>query len=303
MKKELKRYSLTEYLGKVERIVKTESDYLKLLETIKNNNRKLSNGRFFGNVVKKYIADEIHIEVHVYNKLTPKMTISDIDKLTSVLNERELIGYFKDKLKTKDNYIPDINIAYFEDKNSKLKNENDVDVRILYLPIIYISDIKYLDIKYIKKCLVYHSDIKDLEFFKSLAYRFETYLLCKDEIEALYESIEKVEYKNANTDLLYYSSKKLLNKLIYERDKDDSLIRLNDGSYQISKRRLRDFGMFIKYYNNSNRNSPLMYNGHLIRDKIILEEYEHRFENAEDLKNEYDELNRWDSESSLKLKK
>ena len=97
MKKELKRYSLTEYLGKVERIVKTESDYLKILETIKNNNRKLSNGRFFGNVIKRYIGDEIHVEVHVYNKLTSKMTIGDIDKLTSTLDENELIGYFKDK--------------------------------------------------------------------------------------------------------------------------------------------------------------------------------------------------------------
>lgn len=303
MKKELKRYSLTEYLGKVERIVKTESDYLKMLETIKNNNRKLSSGRFFGNVIKRYIGDEIHVEVHVYNKLTSKMTIGDIDKLTSTLDENELIGYFKDKLKTKNNYIPDINIAYFEDKDKKLKTENDLDIRILYLPIIYIDDIKYLDINYIKKCLLYHSELKDLDFFKNLAYKFEPYLSCKDEIEALYESIEKVEYKASNTDILYYSSKKLLSKLIYERDKNDSLIRLDDGSYQISKRRLRDFGMFIKYYNNPNKNSPLMYNGNLIKNNVILKEYEHRFEKEEDSKIEYQQLNRWDSENSLKLKK
>ena len=39
MKKELRRYSLVEYLGKVERIVKTESDYLLILESIKKNNK------------------------------------------------------------------------------------------------------------------------------------------------------------------------------------------------------------------------------------------------------------------------
>ena len=171
MKKELRRYSLVEYLGKVERIVKTESDYLLILESIKKNNKKSSSKRFFGNVTKKYIADEIHVEVHVYNRLTPKMTISDIDKLTSSFDERELIGYFGNRLKTKNDYIPDINVAYFEDKNSKLKNENDLDIRILYLPIIYMEDVKYLDIKYIKRCLLYHAESKDLDFFKDLADR------------------------------------------------------------------------------------------------------------------------------------
>ena len=249
MKKELKRYSLVEYLGKVQRVVTNEDDYLNILKSIDSSNRKTSFGKFFGNVTKKYLGGEIFITIHVYNRLTPKMTISDIDKLTSPLNERELIELFKDKLKTKDEYVPDINIAYFEDKNKKLKTENDVDRRILYLPIVYINDIKYLDIKYIKRCLVYHSDNKDIDFFKALAYRFELYLSCMEEIESLYETIEKVEHKNANSDLLYYASLKLLNKLIYERDKNDSLIRLDDGAYQLSKRRLRDFGMFMKYYN------------------------------------------------------
>ena len=89
--------------------------------------------------------------------------------------------------------------------------------------------------------------------------------------------------------------KNLLNKLIYERDKNDSLIRLDDGSYQLSQRRLRDFGMFIKYYNNPNKNSPLEYNGYLIKDKIDREEFEQRCENEEDSRREYLALRRWDS--------
>lgn len=295
MKKELRRYSLVEYLGKVERVVKTESDYMQILESIKKNNKKSSSKRFFGNVTKKYIANEIHVDVHVYNRLTPKITISDIDKLTSSFDERELIGYFSDRLKTKNNYIPDINVAYFEDKDSKLKNKNDLDIRILYLPIIYLEDLKYLDIKYIKRCLLYHAELKDLDFFKDLAYRFETYLSSKDEIEKLYETIEKVEYYGLNTNHLYLEVKNLLNKLIYERDKNDSLIRLDDGSYQISQRRLRDFGMFIKYYNNPIKNSPLEYNGYLIKDKIDREEFEQRCENEEDSRREYLALRRWDS--------
>lgn len=303
MKKELKRYSLVEYLGKVQRVVTNEDDYLNILKSIDSSNRKTSFGKFFGNVTKKYLGGEIFITIHVYNRLTPKMTISDIDKLTSSLNERELIELFKDKLKTKEEYVPDINIAYFEDKNKKLKTENDVDRRILYLPIVYINDIKYLDIKYIKRCLVYHSDNKDIDFFKALAYRFELYISCMEEIESLYEAIEKVEHKNANSDLLYFASLKLLNKLIYERDKNDSLIRLDDGAYQLSKRRLRDFGMFMKYYNCSIKNSPLEYNGHLIKNKIEMQEYEHRFENMEDSFNEYNAYNSWDDGRTFKLKK
>ena len=65
---------------------------------IDSSNRKASFGKFFGNVTKKYLGGEIFITIHVYNRLTPKMTISDIDKLTSSLNERELIELFKDKL-------------------------------------------------------------------------------------------------------------------------------------------------------------------------------------------------------------
>lgn len=303
MKKELKRYSLVEYLGKVQRVVTNEDDYLNILKSIDSSNRKTSFDKFFGNVTKKYLGSEIFITIHVYNRLTPKMTISDIDRLTSSLNERELIELFKDKLKTKEEYTPDINIAYFEDKDKKLKNENDSDRRILYLPIIYIDHIKYLDIKYIKRCLMYHSDNKDINFFKELAYRFELYLSCKEEIESLYEAIEKVEHRGVNSDQLYYAAKKLLNKLIYERDNDGSLIRLKDGSYQLSKRRLRDFGMFIKYYNCSRKNSPLEYNGHLIREKIIKQEFEHRFENMEDSLNEYNAYNSWDEGCTFKLKK
>ncbi len=294
MKKELKRYSLVEYLGKVERVVKTESDYIHILEAIKSSNKKPTSKRFFGNVTKRYIGDEIYVDVYIYNRLTPKMTISDIDKLTSSFNERELIGYFSNKLKTKSNYVPDINIAYFEDKDFKLKKENDLDIRILYLPIIYIDDVKYLDIKYIKRCLLYHAQLNDLEFFKNLAYRFEIHLSCKDEIEKLYDTIEKVEYEQLDRKYLYFDAKRLMDKLIYERDKNNSLVRLSDGSYQISKRRLRDFGMFIKYYNNSHKNNPLEYNGYLIKDKIDSEAFEQRCEKDEDSKVEYLSLNRWD---------
>ena len=150
---------------------------------------------------------------------------------------------------------------------------------------------------------MYHSDNKDIDFFKALAYRFELYLSCMEEIESLYEAIEKVEHKNANSDLLYFASLKLLNKLIYERDKNDSLIRLDDGAYQLSKRRLRDFGMFMKYYNCSIKNSPLEYNGHLIKNKIEMQEYEHRFENMEDSFNEYNAYNSWDDGRTFELKK
>ena len=47
--------------------------------------------------------------------------------------------------------------------------------------------------------------------------------------------------------------------------------------------------------NNPNKNSPLEYNGYLIKDKIDREEFEQRCENEEDSRREYLALRRWDS--------
>ena len=297
------RYMIVEYLDSIE-VIMDKDDYNNFLDDLRKSNKSKMSTIISGNVSVVHIGKRsIKAKYHRYHMLTPKTTISSLDDFTVQFDEEGLERVLKDRIITSNDFYPDINIAYFEDKNKKLKTENDVDRRILYLPIVYINDIKYLDIKYIKRCLVYHSDNKDIDFFKALAYRFELYLSCMEEIESLYEAIEKVEYKNANSDLLYYASLKLLNKLIYERDKNDSLIRLDDGAYQLSKRRLRDFGMFMKYYNCSIKNSPLEYNGHLIKNKIEMQEYEHRFENMEDSFNEYNAYNSWDDGCTFKLKK
>ena len=55
---------------------------------------------------------------------------------------------------------------------------------------------------------------------------------------------------------------RLFNNLIVERDSEGRIIRLSNGDYQISRRRLRDFGFFIRDYNmpDSKRILPTRYN-------------------------------------------
>jgi hypothetical protein len=136
-----------------------------------------------------------------------------------------------------------------------------VDADFQYIPVLYKDDLKYFDDSYIKKCLMYHSNNRDTSFFRALANEFRFHHVISDQIEKLYIYSDKVDNQGYDPISLYYVGLELYKKLIYEREKDGSLLRDDNGGYQISNRRKRDFAFFIKNYHIRKKNSPLIYNG------------------------------------------
>ena len=251
MKNEQRRYFLVEFYGKKRTCILNsveEVDYI-INEVRKYNNRK-SSKFLYGNITVEKINDKFKVESFLYRKYTNRMTISEIDSITNNLNEKDLTLMFKDRSKTKKNYEPDINIAYFETKNKKAIEEDEPPffVGVKYIPVLYKEDCKYLDKAYIKRCLFFHAEIKDYEFFRDLANEFSAYHFVSDEIRELYTIVNKCENMNENLNSLFMAACKLYNKFILEYERDESLSRNKDGEYIISQRRLRDFGFFIKNY-------------------------------------------------------
>ena len=265
MKKEQKRYMLVEYVGCDERFLNSKDEYAELLNFINKHNNKSKKKIIFGNVSCERLSDgRLHVIVHKYHMLTDKMCISDLDNMTSCMSEAELINYYRNELYTKINegFIPDINIAYFEDKNIKDKTEIDFDRGIKYIPVLYKDDVKYLDKNYIYKCLSYYADMKKYGFFLDLCNEFEPIKNVSYEIGLLREWINRAKYVSGLDFYIYQGSKSLYDAIIYEREKSTRVIRDENGNIQISRRRQRDFGFFVRDYGMkpSKRVSPVRYN-------------------------------------------
>ena len=264
MKKEMKRYMLTEFAGCEERVLNSKEEYDELLNVInKHNNRK--NKKFiFGNVSCVKRDGKYYVTVRKYHKLTDKMGISELDNMTSNMTFDELVMTYRDQLFTKidEGYVPDIHIAYLEDKNAKEKTTEDVDRGIKYIPVLYKNDIMFLNKDYIFRCLAYYVRTRNYGFFLDLATEFEAHHDVSEQIEAIRVAVNKVRYEGADEIMLYRAAKYLYEDLIVERDKTTRVVRDNDGNIQISRRRQRDFGFFIRDYGmkKSKRPSPLYYN-------------------------------------------
>ena len=276
MKKELKRYFLVEYCDTIRttEVSSYEEVFHILNEVRKYNNRKSSNF-LFGNIQISQNEEKRYImTAHIYKKYTDRQTISQIDEFTSKFNEKELASSFKDKSRTKEGFLPDINIAYFETDNRDIDGKVSLEKGVRYLPILYKEDTKYVDERYIKECLWFHTETKDFDFFKDLANEFDIHHFVGDKIEDLRTKIDKCEKQNYPLDQLFMSACRLYDKFKCEYEKDESLSRDKNGKYIISQRRLRDFGFFIKNYSirNSKIKSPLMYNMPLPKPEYIEEE-------------------------------
>ena len=164
MKKEQKSYYLVEYCGPYRSVYNSIDEVNAVLDEIRKYNRRKNERYIIGNANYEEVNGKYVLIAHLYNKLLPKSTISELDNYTKEFNERELIINLFDKFRivdetktrTKKGYYPDINIAYFEDK--KLK----------YIPVLYKDDIKYLDRDYIFRCIDYHCYHNDITFFEEL---------------------------------------------------------------------------------------------------------------------------------------
>ncbi len=262
-KKETKRYALVEYLGTVKREYSTKEEYQELLKTIERYNNRKTHKHFYGNITAELKNGKISVTVHIYHRLTEKMGISDIDHFTEGFEEAELIEYFKNVTASKS-VEPDINICYFENKDAKdeIIGEEHFERRIKYLPILYKGDLPFLDKTYIKKCLISHAKNNDYGFFKDLANEFAPYKVVSENIEELFSVIQKCQFEGCYQMEMANAAYRLYNNLIIERDSEGRIIRLKNGEYQISRRRQRDYGFFIRDYNmfDSRRKIPTRYN-------------------------------------------
>ncbi len=193
--------------------------------------------------------------------------------------------------KMKDGYKADINIAYFETKDASKNTKDPILFGVNYIPVLYKDDLKYFDIEFIQKCLRYHAEKKDFGFFKAMANEFCYHHSVSRQVSKLFEYADKVQNQGFSVYTLSTYALELYNNLIYEREKDGSMLRDENGYYQVSERRKRDFALFIKNYNSTKKKSPYKYNGSITKMK------------KDDLLKQRKELLKRNSGRELELKK
>ena len=105
-------------------------------------------------------------------------------------------------------------------------------------------------------------DFDVLEAYNIALKEFAPYKVVEETIEELFSIVEKCKYEGHTSTEMSNVAYKLYNNLIVERDREGRIIRLPNGAYQISRRRQRDFGFFIRDYNmiDSRRKIPTRYN-------------------------------------------
>lgn len=270
MKKETKRYYLVEYCTPKEITFNSLEEYKEKIKSMELYNKRKNSEYIFGNVTKQINEDgTVRAIFQRYNKLSSAMTISELDNYTLSIDYETFVDSLRKsgKLKTKDNFIPDINIAYYENKNSN-NNERLYDRRIKYLPIMFMEDEKYLNQDFIFKALEYYAEIKDYGFFKELACEFCQHKPSEEEISYLFETIDRCQNQGYSSSNMSHEAIRLFRSLIVERTKGNIVLKDENGRNVISRRRLRDFAMFIKYYGTpkNKRKIPTKYNGKEIQN-------------------------------------
>lgn len=261
-KKETKRYTIVEYNGFVLRKVNNEEEYEKLVKYIKKINNRIKSNYYFGNLSKKNDGDKILIKIHIYKKLSPKRTISDIDsETTKYVSIKDMLD--KNYSKLTNHYNPDIYITYFEELNKSEKKEQKpedrLDIRIRALPLLFECDRKYFSENYIRQALDCFAKGKNIDFFREILEKYKKYRSADRLLDELQVKVNdastymKRESQNAEVVLqkmLYLSStaKNIYRKICIEHDKNGKIIRDIDGNIQYSHRRVRDFGVFVREY-------------------------------------------------------
>lgn len=248
MKKELKRYMLVESAGSIKRQCNSKKEYDELINKINKYNNKKKSKYLFGNI--SYVIEDgiYYVLINRYNKLTNKAEISVLDELTSRMNESELINFYSDKLRTNPIKNARISIAYLADKSKKDKTNKDYDRRIKTIDVLYADDRKYLSKNYVMKCIKYQLSVNDYDFFYDLIDRFSCNKVIEEDIEKLRIAIDNIKNGLGTHENIYNIVFKLYDHLVYERDKNSKLIRDENGCILKSRRRIRDFGFFVKNY-------------------------------------------------------
>ncbi len=286
MKKEKKRYYLISYCGTREKVVQTKQEYEETLKEVNNYNRRSKSQYLVGNITKASMPDGIHIIGHAYKKLTGPSTISELLEYTTRFTKEELANTLESETGIKEGYIPDINIAYLENKDRGAKEDIHYDRRIKYLPVFYKDDRKYLSKEYVLRCLKYHVYKAHFDILKGLTSELCFNKDAAEEVERMYRTIDLCEHQNYSLDELYRVGKALIEKYICEVESDRTIARDDkDASYGTSRRRLYDVGIYFKYCGSmSQKHSPVKYNEGPTREKreeLRLQEEQERVKKLE----------------------
>lgn len=264
-KEEKKRYFLCEYCGldpRAPRIFYSKEGFEDFLKKIKNANELLKkktdsnehlkncgiNQLFFGNVTYELENGRYIVYFHMYNRLTPRMTISEIDDLTSNKTEDEIIEKYRPYLRTTKPNKPDINIMYFEEKNKEERKEKTPVIRIKYTPVLLKEDNRYMRREYIEESVKNMARMHDYTFFQKMANEFCFYHVVGDEIDNLRKYVDLCRRGEDYYFELSYHAMQLYDKLIKERKSDSKICRNDKAECLNSKRRIRDFGFFVRDY-------------------------------------------------------
>ncbi len=302
MKEEKKRYYLVEYCGSVQHVYNSQEELDEAFDRIRKYNKRKTPAFITGNCKVDVLPDgKLLLTSHLYNKLTEKSTISYLDNLTSGLDEKELIVkcrnrlrlIYEDKTRTHQIYYPDINIAYFADRDLEGKNDGLIR-RIKYIPVLYKDAVQFMKPSYIDLCLSQHARERDLDFFSEMVKCFNFNHNVENELDNLERAIDRVKNQGYGPISLYYASADLYKGYIVEREKDGSIMRDSNGKYVQSRRRLRDFGFYVKNYHSSKEHSPIEYQ--YLDNKRKLEELQR-------IRKEIDELRKQDGTLTLSKKK
>ena len=296
--KEKNRYTLVEYKCKVIKTLDSVSEYEELVHKLKKLNDKNDSSEYYANV--SYItlpSGRLNVTIHVYHKLSKKSSIKEIDKFTSKYTKGEYIYENKNEFLTRNDMLPDINIAYFHSNK-----DNKCDLSLKYAPVLFKDDVKYLDPKFYKDYVMSRIQDNDISFFTSLANRYCKYKskMIPELTEMLFMEANEVEFGMKSIDRLYETAIKLYDALIFERDKNGN--KVFDGTnYVKSYRKIRDIGLFLKSYDNKEKkySTPFEYNEEKDKQEIkkINEQisFAKRRENEMDFINEEEMLDKWDS--------
>lgn len=248
MKNESKRYSLVQFALKKVRSYDTEEEYNELLDIIASNNKNKKSKYIFGNVMKEYADGKIIATVSVYVRLDEPMLLEDIDNLTmDMKNSNVLKEYYSSKLIDR---IHGISIAYLG-MPSKIveqvdKTEIRIDKRIKELPVLYFKDLKYMDLRYIRASIATYAERKDYAFFYQMCNWFlenRNLIKCVEDIRS---DIEKVKYYGLSSNCLINDAMKFFSELINKKDKNNKIVKDEQGRVVYDKRKLRDFAVFLK---------------------------------------------------------
>ena len=101
-----------------------------------------------------------------------------------------------------------------------------------------------------------------LLFFLDLCNEFEACKSVSYEVGLLREWVNRAKYESGLDFYVYQGARALYDAIIYEREKSTRVIRDENGNIQISRRRQRDFGFFIRDYGMKpyKKSSPVKYN-------------------------------------------